>query len=76
MRIMKDKAHFNSETSVYIGQLNKQCSEQDLIKEINQIFTYNKVYRKELEKWEAKEKGIKPKSVFPYFVLSCLVLAN
>ena len=54
MRILRDRASFNPETSVYISSLNKDCREQHIITELNQIFSYNKTYRKELEKWDKK----------------------
>jgi len=35
MRILKDKGHYNSHTSIFVGSLHQQCTEQDLIQEIN-----------------------------------------
>ena len=91
MRILRDRASFNPETSVFIGSLNKDCKEQHIISELNQIFSYNKTYRKELEKWNKKRsKESQPPSkkskgnqrdfwksdIQEYFVLSCLLLPN
>ena len=81
MRILKDKANFNPTSSIFVGQLHRQCSEQDLIQEINSIFMNNKFYRKEIQKWDinqAKKKGIKlpEETIYPYFVLSCMIFAH
>lgn len=84
MRILKEKGNYNPETSVYVGSLHASCSEQDLIAEINQIFEYNKIYRKELQKWEANQRSKQGKQgsrqpeepIHPYFVLSCIVFAD
>lgn len=91
MRILRDRASFNPETSVFISSLNKDCREQHIITELNQIFSYNKTYRKELEKWDKKRnKESQPPSkkgkgnqrdhwksdIQEYFVLSCLLLPN
>lgn len=81
MRILKDTGHYNPETSVVVTKLHTSCSEQDLISEINRIFKYNLVYRKEIQKWEmhaSSSKGKKPQAqhLAPYYVLSCMVFAD
>ena len=81
MRILKDKGHYNPQTSVVVTKIHPSCSEQDLITEINQIFKYNHVYRKEIQKWEVHSSNNKGKSkqsrhIDPYYVLSCMVFAD
>ena len=61
MRILKLGTNFNSESSVIVKQLNEKCSEVDIIQEINQIFHHNKIYRKEIQKWEDKQNATKQK---------------
>ena len=76
---------------MFVGSLNKDCTEQHIITELNQIFSYNKTYRKELEKWDKKRnlanKALSKKNkgnqrdhwkseIQEYFVLSCLLLPN
>lgn len=56
MRILKDKAQFNPETSIFVRNLNPGCTEVELISEINQVFRYNLIYRNEMLKWETKVK--------------------
>jgi hypothetical protein len=73
MRILKQGAHFNSESSVIVQKINEKCSEVDIIQEINQIFHHNKVYRKEIAKWEEKQSGKKSEEVHQFFILGCLV---
>lgn len=48
MRILKEVGDYNNETSVVVSKVNDQCTEQDLISEINRIFDFNRTYRKEL----------------------------
>lgn len=59
MRILKAGAQFNPDTSVVVRKLNFKCTEIDLIQEINQIFFYNKNYRKEIRKWEEHQALVK-----------------
>ena len=74
MRILKIGASFNSESSVIVQKLNEKCTEVDIIQEINQIFHHNKVYRKEIQKWEEKQgKAKKGGEIHQYFILGCLV---
>jgi len=56
MRILKDKAQFNPETSIFVRNLNPACTEVQLIQEINQLFKYNLTYRNELLKWDRKQQ--------------------
>jgi hypothetical protein len=79
MRILKHGSNFNPETSIVVKKLNPKCSEVDLIQEINQIFHYNKTYRKEIRKWEDFQKKEKKKpglfeDLNQYFVLGCTVV--
>lgn len=87
MRILKDKAQFNPETSVFVRNLNPACTEVQLIYEINQLFKYNLTYRNELLKWDRKQQEkaqAKSKKKIPiprvelhqYFVLGCLIIKN
>ena len=89
MRILKRGALFDQQTSVVVKKLNFKCSEVDLIQEINQIFFYNKNYRKELKKWEEHQALVKQggeqngprktsasEDLHQYFVLACTVVKN
>lgn len=80
LRILKEKANYNPDTSVIVKSLNPSCTEVEMIQELNFIFKHNLIYRKELQKWDQKmleKKGIKTKEkpdVQQYFLLGCQVI--
>lgn len=70
MRILKEQADFNKESSVYVGKINGKCTDQDIVNELHQLFLYNRTYRIEMQKWENKKNKNSSKGpVHPYFVL-------
>lgn len=83
MRIHRD-VRFDSETSVFVGQLDPRCSEQDLVGEIGDLFRQDRNYRRELLKWEiseARRQGRRPpdgrpSDVEPHFILGCALHHN
>lgn len=69
MMLHKQNGNYNSETSIYIGQLNYQCREDDIVEELNLILRDQRLKRQ-------RDHEQQPNTTPTYrnnFILSCMV---
>lgn len=49
MVLHRQSGHYNSDTSIYIAQLNPRCTEEEIIEELNLILRDDRLKKKKKE---------------------------